>query len=186
MVTLSQSFTFCHFNFRGERGHTAFSTNKFYTLKHFKVLVFYCLKFYIGDMAEAATRPYNLRSREEVVELPVQLHLADDEKFISDLLASDRTHTGQVLGSDSSLNDTDCDALINSPLAKASSSGHTGTNKKYESDPTLSDSVVVSQQVINMQILSQLKSLGRRLDDMEAKNCKKTSDQSTIKVKSIK
>ena len=81
-------------------------------------------------MAEAATHPYNLRSREEVVELPVQLHLADDEKFISDLLASDRTHTGQVLGSDSSLNDTDCDALVNSPLAKASSSGHTGTNKK--------------------------------------------------------
>ena len=37
-----------------------------------------------------------------------------------------------------------------------------------------------------MQILSQLKSLGRRLDDMEAKNCKKTSDQSKIKVKSIK
>ena len=46
-------------------------------------------------MAEAATRPYNLRSREQVVELPVQLHLADDERFISDLLAGDRTQTGK-------------------------------------------------------------------------------------------
>ena len=94
-------------------------------------------------MAESATRPYNLRSREEVVELPVQLHLADDEKFISDLLASDRTQTGQVSGSDSSLNDTDCDALINSPLAKASS--HSGINTKYVSDPSLSDNNAISQ-----------------------------------------
>ena len=60
-------------------------------------------------MVETATRPYNLRSREQVVELPVQLHLADDEKFISDLLAGDRTQTGQVSGSDSSLSDNDCD-----------------------------------------------------------------------------
>ena len=54
------------------------------------------------------------------------------------------------------------------------------------SDPTLSDNDDVSQQVINMQILSQLKSLGRRLDDMEAKNCKKTSDQSKVKSRHIK
>ena len=137
-------------------------------------------------MAEAATRPYNLRSREQVVELPVQLHLADDEKFISDLLAGDRTQTGQISGSDSSLSDTDCDALINSPLAKASSSGHSGSNTKYVSDPSLSDSNTISQQVINMQILSQLKSLGQRLDDMETKNYKKNSDQSKVKSKSVK
>ena len=66
-------------------------------------------------MAEVATCPYNLRSREEVVELPVQLHLSDDNRFMSSLLASDRTHTGQVSGSDSSIHDTDCDALVNSP-----------------------------------------------------------------------
>ena len=132
-------------------------------------------------MAETATRPYNLRSREQVVELPVQLHLADDEKFISDLLAGDRTQTGQVSGSDSSLSDNDCDALITSPLAKTSGSGLPGCNTKHVSDPSLSDATGVSQQVINMQILSQLKSLGQRLDDMETKNYKKTSDQSKIK-----
>ena len=131
-------------------------------------------------MAEAATHPYNLRSREQVVEVPVQLHLADDEKFISDLLAGDRTQTGQVSGSDSSLSHTDCDALINSPLAKASSSGLSGNTTKYVSDPSLSDGNVISQQVISMQILSQLKSLGQRLDDMETKNYKKT----VIKAKS--
>ena len=137
-------------------------------------------------MAEAATRLYNLRSREPVVELPVQLHLADDEKFISDLLAGDRTQTGQVSGSDSSLSDNDCDALITSPLAKASGSGLPGCNTKHVSDPSLSDATGVSQQVINMQILSQLKSLGQRLDNMETKNYKKTSDQSKIKSKNVK
>ena len=103
-------------------------------------------------MAEVATRPYNLRSREEVAELPVQLRLSDDHRFMSNLLASDRTQTGQVSGSDSSIHDSDCDALVNSPPAKTSSSGHTVVNKKCESDPTLSDSDAVSQQVINMQI----------------------------------
>ena len=137
-------------------------------------------------MAETATRPYNLRSREQVIELPVQLHLADDEKFISDLLAGDRTQTGQVSGSDSSLSDNDCDALITSPLAKTGSSGLPGCNTKHVSDLSLSDATDVSQQVINMQILSQLKSLGQRLDDMETKNYKKTSDQSKIKSKNVK
>ena len=122
-------------------------------------------------MAETATRPYNLRSREEVVELPVQLHLSDDNRFMSNLLASNRTQTGQVSGSDSSIHGSDCDALVNCPPAKASSSGHNAVNKKCESDLTLSDNDVVSQQVINMQIVTPLKSLGRRLDDMEAKNC---------------
>ena len=43
-------------------------------------------------MAEAATRPYNLQSRDEFVELPVHLHLSDDNRFMLDLLASNRTH----------------------------------------------------------------------------------------------
>ena len=46
-------------------------------------------------MAEAATRPYNLRSREEIVELPVQLQLSDDTRFMSDLLANNKEN-GQV------------------------------------------------------------------------------------------
>ena len=131
-------------------------------------------------MVEKATRPYNLRSKDEIVEVPVQLHLSHDNRFMSDLLASNRTHTGQVTESDPSINDSDCEALFNSSLSKACSSSEAVSNEKVVSDATPSDSHAISQQVINMQILTQLQSLGRRLDDMEAKNCKKTSDQSKI------
>ena len=64
------------------------------------------------------------------MEVPVQLHLSDDNRFMPNLLASDKTHTGQGSGSDSSIHDSDCDALVNSPPAKASSSGHSAVNKK--------------------------------------------------------
>ena len=110
---------------------------------------------------------------ESVTTLPQwPLHLSDDNQFMSDL-AGDRTHTGQVLGSDSSIHDSDCDVLVNSPISKTDSSGHTVT-KNVSRIRTFVRQCQVSQQVINMQKLSQLKSLGRRLDDMEAKNCKKT------------
>ena len=84
-------------------------------------------------MAEAATRPYNLRSSEEVVAVPVQLYLSDDNRFMPDLLASDRTYTGQVNDSESSINDSDCEALVNSPLSKAcSSSAYTVVHKNLD------------------------------------------------------
>ena len=94
---------------------------------------------------------------------------------MSDLLACDRTHTGQVSDSESSINDSDCKALIQSSPVKACSSGYAVSSSKVGSDPTPADTSII-QQVINVQILSQLQSLGRRLDNMEAKNCKKTSD----------
>ena len=53
------------------------------------------------------------------MEVPVQLHLSDDNRFMSDLLARDMTHTGQVTDSEDSINDSDCEPLINSPLSKA-------------------------------------------------------------------
>ena len=139
----------------------------------------------MGDIADKVTRLYNLRSKEDVVEVPVQLQLSDDSRFMLDLLANGRTHTGHVSDSDSSINDSDCKILIQSSLAKAGCSGQPVLSPKVGSDPTPSDNSI-SQQVINMQILSQLQSLGRRLDNMEAKNCNKTSDQSKVKNKSVK
>ena len=135
-------------------------------------------------MAEAATRPYNLRSREEVVELPVQLQLSDDTRFMSDLLASDKTKTGQVSDTDSSIDESDCDAFVNSP----STSGQNVnlSNKKLDSDQNVSHEASVSQQMINMQILHQLQSLGKRLDSMEAQTCKTTTDQTKAKNKTVK
>ena len=63
-------------------------------------------------MAEAATHPYNLRSREETVELPVQLQLSDDTRFMSDLLANNNKENGQVSDTDSSIDERDCEALL--------------------------------------------------------------------------
>ena len=72
-------------------------------------------------MAETVTCPFNLRSRKEVTMLPVQLQLSDDTIFMSDLLTSDSSHTGQVSDSESSINDSDChlpDKKLNSdPIA---------------------------------------------------------------------
>ena len=134
-------------------------------------------------MADKVTRQYNLRSKEELVTLPVQLQLSDDGRFMSDLLAKEGAHTGQVSDSGSSINDSDCEDLIHSSPVKHSPSDKPGSS--VGSDPTVSDSHV-SQQVINMQILSHLQALGKRLDSMEAKNCKKTSDPSKTKTKPVK
>ena len=114
-------------------------------------------------MAETATRPYNLRSREEVVELPLQLQLLDVTIFMSYLQASDRILTGQISDSESSINDSDYGALVSSPNFKSNSSpGVILTNNKLNSDPIGSHSDSVSQRVIKMQILSQLQALDRR------------------------
>ena len=92
---------------------------------YFRVFSFIVYKSF-DNMAESASRPYNLRSKDEVVELPVQLHLSDDNRFMSDLLASNRTHTGQVTDSESSINKSDCSP----PSKPGCSSGHTVVNKK--------------------------------------------------------
>ena len=98
---------------------------------------------------------------------------------MSDLLASNRTHTGQVTDSESSINDSDYETLITSLLSKAHSPSHTVSQKKVVSDPIPSDNDSISQQVKNLQILSQLQSLGKRLDGIEAKIVKRP----VIKVK---
>ena len=90
-----------HLNFGGERGDIECFQKLYFTI-HFRVFSFYSLH-YTGDMPEPATRSYNLRSEEEVVELPLQLRLLDDIRFMSDLLTSKRTHTGQVSDSECSI-----------------------------------------------------------------------------------
>ena len=82
--------------------------------------------------------------------------MSNDTRFLSDLLASDRTHTGQVTDSESSIIDSDCEALISSPSCKKSNSMFECQlvwPKNWIREPTSSNSDSVSQQVINMQIL---------------------------------
>ena len=56
-------------------------------------------------MAAQSTRQYNLHSNgQETIQLPVELHMAEDSTFMKDLLASKKTSlSGQVSDNDSSI-----------------------------------------------------------------------------------
>ena len=137
----------------------------------------------------AFTRQYNLRSTsQETVQLPVELHMTQDSAFLRDLLTSQQASaTGQV-SDESSINDSDCEALIASSDDVQASCNETENQQTSvkRSDPTESDSQSTSQQAINIQILAQLQSFGKRLDVMEKKSCKKSTDTTKIKNKSFK
>ena len=138
-------------------------------------------------MATVSTRQYNLRSQaQDTVQLPVELHLAEDATFMKDLLASQRNpQSGQVSDNDSSINDSDCDALIASPDDEHDSNIENLSHETELKNPdaTMLDAHSTSQQAINMQIVAQLQSLGSRLDAMEKKSCKKVLTRQKSKTK---
>ena len=141
-------------------------------------------------MATVSTRQYNLRLQgQDTIQLPVELHLAEDATFMKDLLASERNpQLRQVSDNDSSINNFDYEALIATSDDEHDSSveNHSHETVLRNPDPTTSDANSTSQQAINMQILAQLQSLGSRLDAMEKKSCKKSTDTSKIKNKGTK
>ena len=62
-------------------------------------------------MAGTSTRQYNLRSgKQEGLQIPVQIQLAEDTEFLTDLL---KHKNGEVSDSESSISEADCEALIN-------------------------------------------------------------------------
>ena len=77
-------------------------------------LFIFIVYYSTDDMAAPSTRQYNLHSSDQqTVQLPVELHMAEDSTFLKDLLASQKTPgSGQVSANDSSINDSDCEALI--------------------------------------------------------------------------
>ena len=173
---------------RGDRGDIEiykFSTNRF-TSYILGFLVLLCL---LSDDMAASTRQYNLCSTsQETVQLPVELHMTQDSAFLRDLLTSQQASvTGQV-SDESSINDSDCEALFASSDDEHGSCNDTVNQETSvkKSDPTESDSQSTSQQAINIQILAQLQSLGKRLDVMEKKSCKKSTGTTKIKNKSFK
>ena len=134
-------------------------------------------------MAAPSTCQYNLRSNGNEVHLFVELHMA----FMRDLLhAQKSSSSGQVSDNDSSINESDCEALI-ATSDDESGSGNEGTSTQTlvkKSDPAKSDvSQSTSQQAINMQILAQLQTFRSRLDAMEKKSCKKVMIGQISKVK---
>ena len=146
-----------------------FQFYKLHSVFGFLVFIVYVI---FNDMAETATRTHTLRSgNQESYSLPVPLHLSDDSKFMSDLLDSDRTtKIGQVSDSESSISESDCEALVASP-------SHDSKNSKFkpyfDSDPTSSQSDNVTQHDFNVQILSESQLLARKLDEIEVKIVKR-------------
>ena len=131
---------------------------------------------------------YNLRSgKQNTIELPIEIQLAEDKQFIETVLKHSIVSDIDInmSDSDSSTSDLNCSALVNdsdndsSVLTNsknvAGTSQATGIdNPSQKSDPNM-------QTLINARILDQLDKIGQRLDKIENKTCKKSSDKSKIK-----
>ena len=128
-------------------------------------LVFILTVLNSSDDMAASTRQYNLRSAGQgTVEVPVQLHMSEDNTFMKELLvAQQEPTTGQVSDNDSSIDESDCEALIASSDDNDSRQQVVNRHKSVKnSDPTILDSQSTSQEAINIQILAQLQSFGKR------------------------
>ena len=134
---------------------------------------------------------YNLRNRGECP-IQIQLQLASDVDFLTASGGgADSVQTEQVVTdlSDSG-SDIDVSALVDHSDQNLSSSpifsgrGVHKANEGQASRPSGLNAALKDQQYINSQILSQLSTLGARLDSMEnsmKKPVKKTNDASKIK-----
>ena len=132
---------------------------------------------------------YNLRSaKNNTVELPVEIQLTGDKTFIETVLKNNTTVSdieNSMSDSDVSGSDLDCSGLMNgsdqvvsTPVTDKYSAGtlktgtHVNSDKNSESD---------MQLLINARILDQLEKIGHRLDKIENKECKKTTDKAKLK-----
>ena len=112
------------------------------------------------DMAGSSTQQYNLRSgNQETLQFPVQLQM-EDGKFLTELL---KQQNGQVSDSESSISESDCEALIASHPESDGEQPETSSR----TDKVVKESRSVTQDVINEKILAQLDKLGKRLDSIE-------------------
>ena len=135
---------------------------------------------------------YNLRSgrRQEHV-IPIQLQVASDDDFLSQILGASHPTPRQVSLSDQSQSSSESELDISGILQdseqdlslsdrevhfKRKPSG--GSRLAGQSDQ---NSVQILQNDINKQILAQLQVLGSRLDSLEQTPVKKTADKSKIK-----
>ena len=123
-------------------------------------------------MAGTSTRQYNLRSgNQETIQFRVQL---EDVKFLTELL---KQQNGQVSDSESSISESDCEALIASDPELDAEQPESSSRKDKVASSRESSSV--TQDVINEKIPAQLDKLGKRLDSIESN----VSKQSVIKTK---
>ena len=136
-------------------------------------------------------RAYNFRSGGiEAVTLPVQLEVSDDRFMLRLLQCQQNTpKSGQVSDSDSGSENNESMSNAESDTEQTEVSESTGVDKQGPSSSNDSrglNSDAVSQQAINLQILTQLGSISKRLDAIENKKPKKSSDVSKLKSKNTK
>ena len=123
-------------------------------------------------------RAYNLRScGSEDVTVSVQFEVSD-ENFMSRLLQCQQSTSlsGQVSDSDSGSENNSGMSDVDSDSEKIPGSKSTGVDKQVPSSSSTcrdSNAETVSQQAINLQILSQLGDISKHLNAIENKNSKK-------------
>ena len=163
----------------------AHKVSKFY-LNYFSFLLSLYTTCCCGQMAER--KQYFLRSGSgEVIHVSIQIQSANDTEFMG-LLAHENANTDE--NSDSSSEGKQNEDVV---------VGHSSTEQTASSKNTLVDNLPGSlrsagssvlegstQQAINLQILNQLSSIGKRLDAIEKKGKNKTNDASKIKGKCIR
>ena len=126
----------------------------------------------------------------EVVTLPVQFEVSDD-RFMSRLLQYQHNTSKSCQVSDSDFDSENNDSVSNaeSDTEQIGVSESTGFDKQVPyslNDSRGLDSDAVSQQAINLQILTQLGSISKHLDAIKNRKCKKSNDVTKLKSKSTK
>ena len=129
---------------------------------------------------------YNLRSKKsETIQIPLELHLSDDNDFVTNLLGH-KNSTMSHQDSDSSLSgsELDCENVIQySDSDGAGPSGHSSNRLQVDvpSKVAPDSQFQETQSLVNQQILSQLNAISDRLTKLEDKPIKKTNDKSKVK-----
>ena len=130
-------------------------------------------------------KKYNLLSQKsDISQVQFDLHLSDDNEFVTNLLGQKQNMSHQ--DSDSSVSDSelDCGQVMHDsdsdgagPSGRSFNRLHTDNSNKAAHDSDFQE----TQTLVNHQILSQLTAISDRLQKLEDKPVKKTADKSKVK-----
>ena len=134
-------------------------------------------------------RQYNLHSaNRDTIQVPVQLQIGNTDFMSTVLNQNNDSQPDSASDSNASQSDLDCSGLLN--LSNDEENCHSSgkifskveeTGNHMQASTSSAD--FNPQLMINQQILDQLQTIGRRLDKLEQKPVKKSSDPTKIKNK---
>ena len=135
----------------------------------FYILVFYIYMVSVFTNQWRENRQYNLRSANcDTVSVPVQLQIGNTDFLSTVLNQKNDSHSDSISDSNGSQSDLDFSGLLNL------------FNDEGKSKSSAKDSLKTDEIGNHMRaILDQLQNIGRRLDKLEQKPVKKSSDHST-------